>query len=112
LGKAGEKQFRDDAVKQLAAVRTLVTVRTDPAVKPQQCDLLVRLKDGRTFMRPVENAIGSLENPMSDAALEAKVTDLGAGILPPARIRALIALCWSLETSPDLNQIARAASLA
>jgi 2-methylcitrate dehydratase PrpD len=110
FGKAGEKQFRDAVVQELAGLRDLVVVRTDPAVKTQQCDLLVRLKDGRTFMRHVENAIGSLENPMSDAALEAKFTDLANGILPPDRIQALIGLCWSLERSPDVTEIARAAS--
>jgi 2-methylcitrate dehydratase PrpD len=85
-------------------------VRTDPAVNASQCDLVVRLKDGRSVMRHIEHAIGSLENPMSDAALEAKFTDLADGILPPRRIQDLIALCWSVERSPDAGQIARAAS--
>jgi 2-methylcitrate dehydratase PrpD len=94
----------------VVALRNLVTVRTDPAVKTQQSDLVVRLKDGRRFLRHVENAIGSLENPMSDAALEAKFTDLADGILPLRRIQELIALCWSVERAADMNRIARAAS--
>ena len=112
FGKAGEKQFRDGVANDpvVAALRNLVTVRTDPAVKTSQCDLVVRLKDGRSLLRHVENAIGSLENPMSDAALEAKFTDLADGILPPPRIQALIGLCWSLEKAPDMNAIARVAS--
>ena len=112
FGKAGEKQFRDAVANDPAvvALRNLVTVRTDPAVQTRQCDLVVRLKDGRTLMRHVENAIGSLENPMSDAALEAKFTDLAAGILPRKRIQALVGLCWSVERTTDMTQIARAAS--
>jgi len=85
-------------------------VRTDPAVKTQQSDLTVRLKDGRVFSRHIENATGSLENPMSDAALEAKFTDLADGILPPHRIQELIGLCWSLEQAADMNRVALAAS--
>jgi 2-methylcitrate dehydratase PrpD len=112
FGKAGEKQFRDAVANDPAimALRKLVTVRTDPAVNASQCDLVVRLKDGRSVMRHIEHAIGSLENPMSDAALEAKFTDLADGILPPHRVQDLIALCWSVEHSPDMGQIARAAS--
>jgi 2-methylcitrate dehydratase PrpD len=112
FGKAGEKQFRDAAANDPAvvALRNLVTVRTDPAVNASQCDLVVRLKDGRSVMRHIEHAIGSLENPMSDAALEAKFADLADGVLPPRRVQDLIALCWSVERSPDMGQIARAAS--
>jgi 2-methylcitrate dehydratase PrpD len=112
FGKAGEKQFRDAvaADPQVAGLRNLVVVRTDPAVKTQQSDLTVRLKDGRVFSRHIENAIGSLENPMSDAALEAKFADLADGILPPHRIQELIGLCWSLEQAADMNRVALAAS--
>jgi 2-methylcitrate dehydratase PrpD len=112
FGKAGEKQFRDAVATdpQVAGLRNLVVVRTDPAVKTQQSDLTVRLKDGRVFSRHIENATGSLENPMSDAALEAKFTDLADGILPPHRIQELIGLCWSLEQAADMNRVALAAS--
>ena len=112
FGRAGQKQFLDAVVRDPAviALRNLVAVRTDPAVKPQQCDLTVRLNNGRSFRRHIENAIGSLANPMSDAALEAKFTDLAAGILPPRRVQALIEECGSVERSPDMNRIARMAS--
>src|SRR5476649_437767 len=112
FGKAGEKQFRDAVANDpaVAALRKLVTVRTDPAVKTSQSDLVVRLKDGRTVLCHVENAIGSLENPMNDAALEAKFIDLADGILPPRRIQDLIALCWSVERAADMNRLAQAAS--
>ena len=34
---------------------------------------------------------------MSDAALEAKFTDLATGILPPSQAQALMRLCWTIE---------------
>jgi len=98
---------RDPAI---VALRRKVKVQTDPAVPAQRCDLTVTLTDGRTLTRHIENAIGSVEKPLSDAALEAKFTDLATGILPPAKTRALIRLCWGLETAPDAGRLARAAA--
>ena len=46
---------------------------------------MVKLKDGRVLTRHIEHAIGSLEKPMSDAALEAKFADLAEGILAKAQ---------------------------
>ena len=111
-GMAGESQFRDVVVNDpgVAALRRLVTVKTDATVQTRQADLTIRLKDGRQLSRHVENAIGSLENPMSDAALDAKFTDLANGILPDDRIGQLISLCWAVEHAPAMDAIARAAS--
>jgi 2-methylcitrate dehydratase PrpD len=80
------------------------------APKTRQSDLTIALKDGRQLTLHVENAIGSAENPMNDAALEAKFTGLADGVLPQACIRHLIALCWVVERAPDMAAIARAAS--
>ncbi len=106
-GAAGEKQFSDAAVRDpaIAALRRRVTVRTDPMVKSERCDLTVRLKDGRVLTRHIENAVGSLEKPMSDQALEAKFADLADGVLPKARARRLMAMCWGLEGLKDAGAI-------
>jgi 2-methylcitrate dehydratase PrpD len=113
FGLAGDRQFQDAVVTDPAvvALRRLVVVHTDPAVQTQSCDLVVRLKDGRSLACHVESAIGSLQNPMNDAALAAKFADLAEGILPPHRIQDLITLCWAVERAPDMNAIARAASI-
>jgi 2-methylcitrate dehydratase PrpD len=111
-GAAGERQFSDAAVRDpaIAALRARIRVRTDPAVAAEQAELTIHLVDGRVLYRRVEHAIGSLERPMSDAALDAKFTDLAAGILEPARIRQVIDLCRALADLPDAAQIARAAA--
>ena len=113
-GAAGEKQFQDAIARDpvLVALRKRVTVRTDPAVATQKSDLTVKLKDGRVLTRHIENAIGSLEKPLSDAALEAKFTDLATGILAPAQTQKLIAMCWQLESQPHAGAIAQAAAVA
>ena len=111
-GAAGEKQFQDAIARDpvLVALRKRVTVRTDAAIATQKSDLTVKLKDGRVLTRHIENAVGSLEKPLSDTALEAKFTDLAAGILPPAQTKKLIGMCWQLESQPDAGTIAQAAS--
>jgi 2-methylcitrate dehydratase PrpD len=113
FGAAGEKQFQDNVVRDPAvvALRRLVTVKTDPAVSAAQCDLIVRLKDGRVFSRHIETAIGSLEKPMSDAALEAKFLGLTDDILPRAQAQSLIEACWKIEQQADAGALAREASI-
>jgi hypothetical protein len=88
-----------------------VTVETDPAVAAQKCDLTITLTDGRVLTRHIENAIGSLEKPLSDQALEAKFSDLADGVLPKAQAQRLIKLCWEVEAAPDAGAIARAAAV-
>ena len=63
---------------------------------------------GRTIAKFVENALGTLARPMSDADLERKFRGLAGEALAPAEADALIALCWSAEQLPDGGAIARA----
>jgi 2-methylcitrate dehydratase PrpD len=111
-GAAGERQFQDAVVRDpvVVALRKRVSVRTDPAVQTRQSDLTVRLKDGRVLTRHVENAVGSLERPMTDQQLEAKFADLAQGIVDPAKARRTMDLCWRLESLPDAGEIARTAA--
>jgi 2-methylcitrate dehydratase PrpD len=110
-GAAGERQFQDAVVRDatLVALRRKVTVHPDPKVGAAQCTLMVKLKDGRTLTRRIEHAIGSLEKPMSDAALQAKFTDLAEGILAKDQTRRVMDMCWSIEKAPDAGALAEAA---
>jgi 2-methylcitrate dehydratase PrpD len=112
FGAAGERQFQDKIVRDPAviALRKRVEVKTDPAVSTAQCDLILRLKDGRVVSRHIETAIGSLDKPMSDAALEAKFLDLSDGVLPRAQAQGLMELCWKIEQQSDAGALARMAA--
>ena len=113
-GAAGERQFQDAVVRDptVIALRRKVTVHTDPMTGAAQCTLVLKLKDGRTLSRHIEHAIGSQEKPLSDAALEAKFTDLADGILPAAQTRRVMDLCWEIEKASDAGALAAAASQA
>ena len=109
-GRGGEKAFTDSAVMDptVVAVRKIVTAEIDPAIKPDQVDMTVTLKDGRVLHKFIDHAVGSQSNPMSDAQLEEKFTDLCDGILPPDRVKQLIALCWGVWDLKDAGDIIRA----
>ncbi len=79
-----------------------------PGVRPEQVDLTITLADGRVLTRHIEHAIGSVENPMSDADLERKFVDLAEGILPEAQIRRVMALAWDIGRLKDAGEVARA----
>jgi len=109
-GAAGERQFTDKAVNdpQVIALRKRVSVRSDPAVRTEQSDLTVVLDNGQRLTRHIEHAVGSLERPMSDAALRDKFSALSDGILTTAQIAHAMQLCADVASIPDAGEIAQA----
>jgi 2-methylcitrate dehydratase PrpD len=112
-GAAGEKQYSDRAVRdpQVIALRDRVNAVVDASVKPEQVDMTITLKDGRTLHKRIEHAIGSVEVPMTDQQLEAKFTDLAEAVLPAAQVRKLIEACWQVERLSSAAAIAKAGVL-
>lgn len=110
-GAAGEKQYSDAAVRdpRTIALRDRVDATIDPAIKPEQVDMTIVLKDGRSLHKYIEHAIGSVEVPMTDAQLDAKFIDLADGILPKARIATLLDRCRGVERLASASMIAEAA---
>jgi 2-methylcitrate dehydratase PrpD len=111
-GKAGEHQFSDSAVldPEVVALRDRVETTVDPSLQQDQARIKIRLKDGRVLERFVAHAVGSVENPMSDAQLDAKFSDLVADALPGERGQKLLALCRNPDGLADAGDIARAAA--
>lgn len=113
-GAGGEKQFSDRAVKDPAvvALRQRVVPVITPGIAPEQVDMSIVLKDGRTLNRTIRHAVGSVEAPMTDAQLEAKFADLADGILPGPAARRVMDACWSIERLEDAADIAKLSRLA
>jgi 2-methylcitrate dehydratase PrpD len=113
-GAAGEKQFSDRTVCDpvIVALRSRVVPAITADMKPEQVEMTIALKDGRTLHRYIEHAVGSIEVPMTDQALEAKFAELAEGILPEPCIRRVMDLCWNLEQLSDAAEIATQASQA
>lgn len=111
-GAAGERQFTDKLVRdpEIIALRDRVVPVVDPAIREDQVRIAITLRDGRRLDEYVEHALGSLEKPMSDAALEAKFLDLAKGVLPSEQARRVVDLCWNIEKLDSAAQLAEAAA--
>ncbi|MEZ5289973.1 MAG: MmgE/PrpD family protein [Vicinamibacterales bacterium] len=110
-GAAGMRDFSDENARDpvIVALRDRVTATVDPAVHEDQVRAVVTLVDGRRHEIFVEHAVGSLERPMSDADLEAKVRGLADGVLPEAATAGVIDRCWRLDRLASAAEIATAA---
>jgi 2-methylcitrate dehydratase PrpD len=109
-GAGGEKQFSNRAVTDptVVALRSKVVPVVTPGVDAAQVDMTIVLNDGRKLERHIEHAVGSVDVPMTDKALETKFSDLAEGMLPPPTIRRVMDLCWNVETLGSAGDIARA----
>jgi 2-methylcitrate dehydratase PrpD len=112
-GAAGEKQFSDKLVRDpvLVALRDRVVATVDPSIREEQARVAITLKDGRRLEKYVENALGSVKNPLLDAALDAKFLDLADGVLPQNQARRLLDLCRSVEELDSAAELAKAATV-
>jgi 2-methylcitrate dehydratase PrpD len=90
-------------------MRNRVSTREDSAIGRTEARVTIRTRDGRTFSRHVEHALGTLARPMSDADLEAKFRGLAREVLLPAQVEQAIHLCWKIAGLQDAGALARAA---
>lgn len=111
LGEGGEAAYSDAVVRNAAVVRVRdqTHAAVHPSIKADQVRIAMKLKNGRVLEGYVEHALGSVENPMSDADLEAKFRAQCKGILQGAQVDRLTSLCWNASKLKDAAEIARAA---
>jgi 2-methylcitrate dehydratase PrpD len=107
FGRAGEAEFADAIVTRadVVALRRKVVATVDTAIAEDAVDLSVDLSDGRRIHLAIAHAIGSLQRPLSDAALDAKFHDLADPVLGAARCAALISACRATASAPDLRRL-------
>jgi 2-methylcitrate dehydratase PrpD len=108
FGRAGEDEFEDAIVTRddVVALRRRIVATVDDAIDEASADVVAVLHDGRREHVFVEHAIGSMQRPLSDAALEGKFHALGDGVLGAARCSELIQAAWSVGDSADLRRVA------
>lgn len=108
FGHAAEEEFSDAVVTRpdMVALRRKVVATVDDGIGEASADVTAVLRDGRRVHVFVEHAIGSLQRPMGDAALEAKFHGLADPVLGAVRARGLIEACWGLGAAADLKALA------
>ena len=108
-GRAGEKQYSDAAVlsPKTIALRNKITVEVDNAIPKKSGEVTITLNDGRVLNKFIENAVGSVEVPMTNEQLDAKFLDLTEDILPRAKCKSLLADSWRMAELPSAGQFAK-----
>ena len=109
-GRAGEKQYSDAAVlnPKTIALRDKVIVEIDPNLPKKSGEAIITLTDGSIVKKSVESAIGGLENPMSDEALDEKFLELTGEILPLQKSKLILKNCWKMSELANAGNFAKA----
>ena len=111
-GDGSPTAFTDEAVRDPAimALRDKVKATTDTSVEEHAVHIKVTMSNGEVIDLHVPHAIGSLERPLSDAAITEKFANQSVPVIGEGATRDLIAHGWALETTADVAAIARAAA--
>jgi 2-methylcitrate dehydratase PrpD len=111
-GDGSPSAFSDAAVRDPAVVdlRGRVRVTTDPAIHEASAEITIVFKDGRRIFRRVEQAIGSVERPLSDADLDEKFRGQAVPIIGAEACNRLIELARRLPTLRNAADVAVAAA--
>ncbi len=109
-GKGGLNEFTEEAVRDpvLARIRDLTTAEPDASVTEDQVRIAVDLANGETLELFVEESLGNLKKPLSNAQLEEKFRDQAVLALPSATVEHLIERSWAIERLEDVGDLARA----
>jgi 2-methylcitrate dehydratase PrpD len=107
FGRAAEEEFADAIVNRadMVALRRKVVATVDDSIDEASADVTAVLKDGRRVHVFVKHAIGSLQNPLTDAMLEAKFHGMSNSVLGYERSNALIAAAWGLGAAADVSAL-------
>lgn len=108
-GKGGIQEFTMAAVNDpdIKRIRDLVTATADTGVTEDQAAIEVDMKNGETLSMFVEQSLGNVHRPLSNAQLDEKFRDQAILALPAERSEALIASCWGLDEANDVGDIVR-----
>src|ERR1700722_8712438 len=105
-GAAGIAQYSDAraADPAIAALRRKVTAVADETLRKDEAHAAIVAGGGRHAVH-VAHASGTTDNPMSDAAIEAKFLANATPLIGDARARKAAALAWSLDEVADVREL-------
>ena len=104
FGQAAETEYADDIVNRpdMLALRRKVIATVDDRIDEASADVTAVLKNGSRVHVFVQHAIGSLQNPMTDAMLERKFSGMTNGVIGEVRSAALMAAAWQMGNAPSV----------
>ncbi len=105
-GAAGTAQYSDVRAKDptVAALRRKVKALGDDTLRKDEAYASVVI-GGVRHDAHIPHASGTADNPMSDAAIEAKFMANATPVIGDERAKRAAAMCWSLEQQPDAREL-------
>jgi 2-methylcitrate dehydratase PrpD len=109
---AGLAQYTDARAMapEVVALREKVAVTTDESFRRDQAQAAIVTTSGARHEAAVAHASGTIDNPMSDAAIEAKFVANAVPVIGAAKAAEIVQACWRLETLVDVRVLAALAS--
>jgi len=101
---AGIAQYSDERARarDVIALRKRISAAADESLRRDEAHGCLVATSGTRLERHVEHASGTVENPMSDAAIEAKFLANAAPVLGEERARRLAQEVWRLDELPNV----------
>jgi 2-methylcitrate dehydratase PrpD len=96
----------------VVGIREKVNAIADSNYRKDEAHIAITLTDGTVLEQHADYALGSVERPLSDGDLTAKLKDLSQDILTSDQATSLSHCCWNIEQESDaarILQFARAA---
>jgi 2-methylcitrate dehydratase PrpD len=109
FGAAGVKEFSSPVVfrPEVAAMRQKVQAELDDSLPDGAARVTIQTSQGVVLSATVMSARGSLEHPLSDAALEAKLRDCGCSNRAEWDVEKIIDAVWRLDALTDVSTLMR-----
>ena len=109
-GRAGLQEYTDAAVNDPAIrrVREATTATADPSLTEDQARVEVELTSGQILGQAVEQSLGNVHRPLSDAQLDDKFRAQAVLALPAPQVDSALGLCWRIAELPDASELVQA----
>lgn len=111
-GDGSPTAFTDEAVRdpKVIALRDRVSATADGGVHEDAVKIAVTFDDGERVTLDVAHAVGSLEKPLSNEAIDEKFVRQSVPVIGEEATRRLLAAGWAVESARDVGAIARIAA--
>jgi 2-methylcitrate dehydratase PrpD len=106
-GRAGEHEYTDEVVQraEVVALRGKVCALVDEGMPPAAAEITARTRDGRELHLRVDQAVGSIERPMSQSQLRDKFMGQAEPVLGPDKAARAWASASAIAASTDLREL-------
>src|SRR5262249_41101329 len=108
-GCAGIAQFTDQraAMADVVALRGKIEARIDESLEKDQAAATLYLAGGERVEARIEHASGTIDNPMSDRAIEDKFMANATPVVGEERARQVTAAAWALDALADVRDVVK-----